>query len=106
MIYKRTAQNVRYSCFRRADIKFLYNSKFDFTAKSLVTNTVVITRVLCIYLQLLRKGSFQLLVEVRALCSGYSKHSKIWDTSNNCHNCPNRNDNRIIIIEKFDVTLH
>ena len=29
-------------------IKFLYNSKFDLTAKSLVTNTVVITRVLCI----------------------------------------------------------
>ena len=28
-------------------VKFLYNSKFDFTAKSLVTNTVVITRVLC-----------------------------------------------------------
>ena len=28
-------------------IKFLYNSKFDFTAKSLVTNTVVITRVFC-----------------------------------------------------------
>ena len=28
-------------------IKFLYNSKFDFTAKSLVTNTVVIMRVLC-----------------------------------------------------------
>ena len=28
-------------------IKFLYNSKFDFTAKSLVTNTVVKTRVLC-----------------------------------------------------------
>ena len=29
---------------------FLYNSDFDFTAKSLVTNTVVITRVLCIFL--------------------------------------------------------
>ena len=28
-------------------IKFPFNSKFDFTAKSLVTNTVVITRVLC-----------------------------------------------------------
>ena len=27
-------------------INFLYNSKFDFTAKSLVTNTVVIARVL------------------------------------------------------------
>ena len=31
-------------------IKFLYNSKFDFPAKSLVTNTVVIARVLCISL--------------------------------------------------------
>ena len=29
-------------------IKFLHNSKFDFTASTLVTNTVVITRVLCI----------------------------------------------------------
>ena len=28
-------------------VKFLYNSKFDFTVKSLITNTVVITRVLC-----------------------------------------------------------
>ena len=28
-------------------IKFLYNSKFDLTAKLLVTNTVVITRILC-----------------------------------------------------------
>ena len=33
-------------------IKFLYNSKLDFTAKSLVTNTVIITRVLCILLVL------------------------------------------------------
>ena len=28
----------------------------------------------------------------------YRKNSKIWDTSNNFHNCPK--------IEKFDVTLH
>ena len=28
-------------------IKFFYNSKFDFTTKSLVTNTVVITKVFC-----------------------------------------------------------
>ena len=28
-------------------IKFLYNSKINFTAKSLITNTVIITRVLC-----------------------------------------------------------
>ena len=27
----------------------------------------------------------------------YRKHSKIWDTSNNCHNCPK--------IEKFDVVM-
>ena len=38
---------MRYSCFRQVHIKFLYNSKFDFTAKSLVTNAVVIKRVLC-----------------------------------------------------------
>ena len=35
---------------RRVHIKFLCNSKFDFTANSLVTNTVVIVKVLCIYL--------------------------------------------------------
>ena len=28
-------------------MKFLYNSEFDLTAKSLVTNSVVITRLLC-----------------------------------------------------------
>ena len=38
-------------------IKFLYNSKFDFTAKSLVTNTVVIARVLCIILRVLAAGA-------------------------------------------------
>ena len=32
---------------RGVHIKILYNSKFDLTAKSLVTNTVVIRRVLC-----------------------------------------------------------
>ena len=31
-------------------IKLLYNSKFDFTAKSLVTKSFIITRVLCIYI--------------------------------------------------------
>ena len=36
-------------------IKFLYNSKFDFTAKSLVTNTVIITRVLFIMYSLCQK---------------------------------------------------
>ena len=46
-------KSTRYSCFRRIPIKFLYNSEFDFTAKPLVTNIVVITRVLCILALLL-----------------------------------------------------
>ena len=50
MNYKKTFKSIRYSCFRRVHIKFFYNSKFDFTANSLITNTVVITRVLCIVL--------------------------------------------------------
>ena len=51
MIYeKRTLKNIRYSCTRWVHIKLFYNSKFDFTAKSLVTNSVVITRVLCIWI--------------------------------------------------------
>ena len=37
-------KSIQYSCFRRVDIKFLYNSKFDLTAKSLVTNSVLMTR--------------------------------------------------------------
>ena len=45
---KELFKNTCYSYFRQVNIKFLYNSKFDFTAKSLVTNTVVIRRVLCI----------------------------------------------------------
>ena len=44
--YTKRMKNTRYSCLRRVHIKFLYNCKFDFTAKFLVTNTVVITRVL------------------------------------------------------------
>ena len=39
-----------------------YNSKFDFTAKSLVTNSVIITRALCIiefdYLSVLKIVKF------------------------------------------------
>ena len=50
MICKKLFKRIPDSCFRRVHIKFLYNSKFDFTAKSLVTNTVVITRVLCIHI--------------------------------------------------------
>ena len=49
MIYKKKLfKSIRYSCFRRVHIKFLYNSKFHLTARSLVTNSVVIARVLCI----------------------------------------------------------
>ena len=44
---KELFKNIRYSCFGQVDINFLYNSKFDFTAKSFVTNTFVISRVLC-----------------------------------------------------------
>ena len=40
----------KYSLFMlwKVPFKFFYNSKFDFTEKSLVTSTVIITRVLCI----------------------------------------------------------
>ena len=44
---KKMFKSIRYTCFRWVHIKFLYNSKFYFIAKCLVTNTVVITRVLC-----------------------------------------------------------
>ena len=47
MIYKEQLKNIRYSCFRLVHINFLYNGKFDFMAKALLTNTVVITRALC-----------------------------------------------------------
>ena len=50
MIHKNLFKSIRYSCFRRVHIKFLFNSKFDFTAKLLVTNSVVITRVLSIFI--------------------------------------------------------
>ena len=40
-------KSIRYSCFRWVHTKFLYFSKFDLTAKSLVTNSVGLTRVLC-----------------------------------------------------------
>ena len=46
MIYNRKKTVQKYPLLM--PIKFLYNSKFDFTANSLVTNTVVIVRVLCI----------------------------------------------------------
>ena len=38
-------KSIRYSCF--FFLKFLNKTNFDCTAKYLVTNTVVITRVLC-----------------------------------------------------------
>ena len=47
IIHKKLFKSIRYSCFKEVHIKFLYNSKFDFTAKSLVTNSVGIMRVLC-----------------------------------------------------------
>ena len=48
MIHKKKLfKSIRYSCFRRVHIKFFCNSKFILTAKSLVTNSVVITRVFC-----------------------------------------------------------
>ena len=47
MIHKKMFKSICYSCFRRVHIKFLYNSKFDLTVKFLVTNSVVITRVVC-----------------------------------------------------------
>ena len=48
MIHKKLLKSIRYSCFRRVHIKFLCNSKFNLTAKSLVINSVVITTVLFI----------------------------------------------------------
>ena len=56
MNHKKMFKSIRYSCFRRVHIKFLYNSRFDLTAKSLVTNSVVITRVLCINELVEKKG--------------------------------------------------
>ena len=47
MIHEKLFKSIRYSRLRRVHIKVLYNSKFDLTAKYLVTNSVVITRVLC-----------------------------------------------------------
>ena len=41
-------KTIRYLCFRRVQIKLLSDSQFDFTAKSLVTNTVALMWVLCI----------------------------------------------------------
>ena len=30
-------------------------------------------------------------LQLKNLAVGYRKNSKIWDTSNNCHNCPKNN---------------
>ena len=56
LIYKRTVQKYPLLVL----IKFLYDSEFDFTAKSLVTNIVVITRVLCnkLYLTPIASSNF------------------------------------------------
>ena len=64
MIYKRTVQKIRYSCFRWVHIKFLYNSIFDFTAESLVPDTVVITRVLCILFDFPNSRPYYVAIEI------------------------------------------
>ena len=46
----KNVQKYPFSCFRQVHIKILHNSKIDLTAKSLVTNSVVKTRVLCTYM--------------------------------------------------------
>ena len=46
MIHRKNVQKYPLLMLRWVQIKFLYTSKFDLTAKSLVTNSVVITRVL------------------------------------------------------------
>ena len=71
-------------------IKLLYNSKFDFTAKSLVTNIVVITRVICNRLEIKKKMSSLLylfhgfLKSNNTLCRyvdlGYFKTQHAWLT--------------------------
>ena len=47
MIYKKMCSKVSVTDALDGSYQVAYNSKFDFTAKSLVTNAVVITRVLC-----------------------------------------------------------
>ena len=48
---KRMIHKKKYSKVSVSDgLDGLHSSKFDFTAKSLVTNTVVIRRVLCIWI--------------------------------------------------------
>ena len=47
LFIKELLKNIRYSCFRRVHIRFLYKSEFDFTAKSMIINAVDVTRVLC-----------------------------------------------------------
>ena len=47
MFYKKSVQKYPLPMLQMGPIKVLYNCKFDFTAKYLVTNTVVIMRILC-----------------------------------------------------------
>ena len=52
MIHKKKRfKSIRYSCFRRVHIKFLYNSKFNLTAKSLVTNSIIINNESPLYFE-------------------------------------------------------
>ena len=62
MIYKRTIK--KYPL-----LKFLYNSKFDFTAKSLVTNTVIVTRVLCSFK--IQKMKFKIIKKKKPYSMNY-----------------------------------
>ena len=63
MIHKKTVQKYPIYVLLTVHIKFLYNSKLDLTAKSLVSNTVVITRAHCImYLLTLVLLACELLV--------------------------------------------
>ena len=64
MIHKKLFKSISYSCFRRVHVNFFYNSKFDLTAKSLVTNSVVISRVLCMLKYLIVCYSFMSLSHI------------------------------------------
>ena len=44
MIHEKLVKSIRYSCFRRVHIRFIYSSKFDLAAKSFVTNSIGVGR--------------------------------------------------------------
>ena len=87
MIYKRIFKSIRHSCFRRIHIKSHYNSKFAFTAKRLVINTVVITRVLC-------------------TGSGIERLSTVTGRCENCHYCYETTDTaQLLAIIRTNLTV-